>query len=224
MIYLYLTLLILPLSFVLFERRFNSQQAVYYSGVLGGGLWVGLTLLVSNDWTLIAEPIFLILISALSLKVKDENLFKYQPCITQFVVALILFFNGIFFNLGQRYTPIVKDLLKNLAEFEPYLYLNCTLSRTLLALRGVSVDLDECLAQMESLFVALETQIPWSKVVNHCINLSIYPLLIHSLILAYVVYKRPDSTIWLVARLMIYPLILVVNFGALGTFFFNQVG
>ena len=60
MIYLYVALLVLPFSFVLFERRLSSRVAVYYSGVLGGGLWAALTLLVSDDWTLICEPLLLI--------------------------------------------------------------------------------------------------------------------------------------------------------------------
>ena len=140
MIYLYLTLLVLPLSFVVLERRFDSQKAVYYSGVVGGGIWALLTLLVSTDWTLVAEPIILIILSLLALKFKDEILFKYQPCITQGVVCCALLFNEVLFDLGQRYTPIVKDFLKTLSTFEPYLDFNCLLSRLILWIRGIPFE------------------------------------------------------------------------------------
>ena len=218
MIYLYLTLLILPLSFVLFEQRFDSQKAVYYSGVLGGGLWVILTLLVSTDWTLIAEPVILIILSLLALKVKDEIFFKYQPCITQGLVCFALLFNEILFDLGQRYTPIVQDFLKTLSAFEPYLDFNCFLSRLIMWVRGIPFEYEVCIENLENLFLILETKIPWNHLVNRCINVSFYPLLLHTIILAYIVYKRPDSVIWLAARLMIYPLILFANLIAFASF------
>jgi hypothetical protein len=219
MIYLYLTLLILPLSFVLFERRFNTQQAVYYSGVIGGGIWLLLTLLISRDWTLSAEPLFLIILSAFALKLKNEILFKYQPCITQGVVCIALIFNETLFDLGQRYTPFIYHFLQTLSQSEFYIYFNCSLSRFIMLIQGVPFEFEVCREHLESLFIALETQISWSHLINQCIKVSFYPLLLHTLILAYVVYKRPDSVIWLAARLMIYPLILFANFIAFVSFF-----
>jgi hypothetical protein len=127
MLFLYLSLLVLPLSFVLFERKFDGRRAVYYSGVLGGGAWLGLTLLISDHWSLIVEPILVISFSLISLSVRDERIFKYQPCITQVIFTVALSFNGALFNLGERYLPLMRELFRALADSEIYLQLNCAL-------------------------------------------------------------------------------------------------
>ena len=223
MIYLYVALLVLPFSFVLFERRLSSRVAVYYSGVLGGGLWAALTLLVSDDWTLICEPLLLIGMSLIALKLNDERLFKYQPCVTQGLVAALLLFNGSLFDLGRRYLPIVRDAFDQLAHFEPYLQLNCRLTQLLLWLQGSELELARCLARTQRMFEELGEALPWVELLNLSSDACVWPLILHSAALAVVVCKGLASVVWLAARLAIYPMVILANMYALGSFFLAQL-
>ena len=147
MIYLYIALLILPLSFVLIEQKLNAQKAVYYSGVIGGSIWALLTYFLIEDWSFVLEPLMLVVMSLLALQVKKDELFKYQPCITQGILAVILMFNGSLFDLGQRYLPPVQEFVSLLSQFKPYLYFNCYLGKLIVFFRGKALNTAYCVEQ-----------------------------------------------------------------------------
>lgn len=223
MIYVYLSILILPFTFVLIERRLNTHRAVLYTGVYGGMIWMLLSLMISDDWTLICEPLLLICMSLGSLSIKDEKLFKYQPCVAQSLISVLLLFNGVLFNLGQRYVPIIQDGFARLAEFEPYLWFNCRLSQMIFALQGRSLELEFCLEKNSELLGELSEALPWENLLNDSINATVWPLLFHSIILGYIVYQEYDSILWLAARLAIYPMVMLVNFYVIGTYLMGMI-
>ena len=204
-LFVYLAVIIYPISYVVLEKKKGSRAAVLYTSTVGGFLWILLTLLFSEDITFLIEPILLITMGMYALWANNEESFKYQPCVSQTIICILMSFNTVFFNLGMRYKPLLIDTFSLILKFDAYFKFTCSITYPL-EYTHVCVD------QTKELFEQILTKLDWEQILNEIISLSILPLFLHSVALAYVVYKRYDSGTWLTARLLVYPLMFIPNF------------